>query len=303
MSSLKSVSNFKFDSLGTAMFFVAVAVMATAAFGGTINHGSYAAGTVTFRDVTESGPDIPPGLFVPPAPVPSYTAPTNELAFFPTDFILTDQSLAFDLKSKSSQIGMFATTVPDPTAAITAVNLNIAGLYDVYAPFASVPPSGATSVAQVQMSNVPLTIKVTGVNGSPYAIGSPLTATMPVAPNEVTVVGPGGAAAGTWSGSFAANMAALRAAAGLLPTDRITELQIQANPAIHAASVYATARAQVTNYNVQVNAVPEPPTMVLAGLGVAATVGHSLRRRMMRRNAEAGSEMVGGNFGAVALTA
>jgi hypothetical protein len=198
---------------------------------------------------------------------------------------------------------MFATTVPDPTAAITAVNLNIAGLYDVYAPFASVPPSGATSVAQVQMSNVPLTIKVTGVNGSPYAIGSPLTATMPVAPNEVTVVGPGGAAAGTWSGSFAANMAALRAAAGLLPTDRITELQIQANPAIHAASVYATARAQVTNYNVQVNAVPEPPTMVLAGLGVAATVGHSLRRRMKRRNAEAGSEMVGGNFGAVALTA
>ena len=305
MSSPKFVSDFKFNSLGTAVVFAAIAVMATAAFGGTVNHGDFTSGgNANFRQVTESGSDVPPGLFAPPTPTASASGDLSQLAFFPDRYILTDQAAAFDLKSLSSQLGMYVTAVSDTAATMNAVNFHIAGGYDLYAPFTNIPPGSTTSIAQVQMSNVPLTIRVTGVNQSPWAGGAPLGATMTVIPSDVTVVGPNGSASGVWQGSHSVDMAALRAAAGLSPTDKITEIQIQAPTSVHAASMYARAQASVTNFEVQANvAVPEPPTMVLAGFGVAATIGHSLRRRMMRRNAEVGAELGCDGIGAIALTA
>lgn len=295
MSSLSHKS--PFNCLGAAAFFAAIAVMATAALGGVVNHGSFPAGTASFDNVTESGSAAPPGLFAPPPPTPTSLGTLNELSFFPTSFILTDQSLNFDLKNLSSQLGMHITANPDPAADIQSISLGIAGAYQVFAPFASVPPSGTPSVAQVQMNNVPLTFTVTGVNGAPYAGGTPLAATMAVAPNDVTVVGPGGAASGNWQGTFAANMAALRAAAGILPGDRITQVQIQATAAIFAASIYGSAQASVTNFEVETVVVPEPSTMVLAGLGAVVAIGQGLRRRLARRSA--GSECV--STSAVAL--
>jgi len=302
MSMLNHTS--RLNCLGSAAFFAAIALMATAAFGGTVNHGDYSTGgPAVFRQVTESGPDIPPGLFVPPAPIASVSGDINQLAFFPDRYILTDQSLNFDLKTLSSQLSMFVTAT-DSSGFMYGANFHIAGGYDLFAPFTNIPPSGATSIAQVQMNDVPLTIRVTGVNQSPWAGGAPLAATMPVIPSDVTVVGPNGAASGVWEGSHSVDWAALRVAAGLSPTDNITEIQIQATTAVHAASLYASAQASVTNFEAQVAvAVPEPPTVILAGLGVAAVVGQGYRRRKSRRNAEAGSEMVGGNLGAIALTA
>lgn len=297
----------RFNCLGSAAFFAALALMATAAFGGVVTHGDFpTGGNATFREVTESGTDIPPGLFAPPSPVASASVDgeANQLAFFPNRYILTDQSANFDLKSLSSQLSMYVTAVPNPAASLYSANFHIAGGYDLYAPFTNIPPTNATSIAQVKMNDVPLTIRVTGVNQSPWAVGAPLAATMPVVPSNVTVVGPDGAASGIWQGSYAVDMAALRVAAGLSPTDRITEIQIQAPTSINAASMYARAQASVTNFEVQANiAVPEPPTVILAGLGVAASVGHSLRRRMMRRNAEVGGGTEVAGIGAIALTA
>ncbi|MBU6221337.1 MAG: PEP-CTERM sorting domain-containing protein [Planctomycetes bacterium] len=310
MSSLKYVSNIKFNSLGTAVLFAAVSVMATAAFGGVVNHGDFpSGGNAIFREVTESGPDIPnggPGLYAPPPPVASASldGEANQLAFFPTRYILTDQSLSFDLKSLSSQLSMYVTAVSDPAASLNSVNLQIAGGYDLYAPFTNIPPSNTTSIAQVKMNDVPVTVRVTGVDQSPWAVGGPLAVTMPVLPSNVTVVGPNGAASGVWQGSYAVDMNALRAAAGLAPGQKITEIQIQAPTSVSAASMYARAQASVTNFEVQTGiAVPEPPTVILAGLGVAAVVGQSYRRRMTRRSGEGGAATLGGEFGAIAFTA
>ena len=311
MSIFKHTS--RFNCLGSATFFAAIALMATAAFGGVVNHPDFSTAQVLFSGINESGADIPPGLFMPPDPVVSLTGSSNELSFFPNRFVITDQSLVFDLKSLSSQLGMFVGgKVVSGTGGpvgyeLKTLDFNIQGAYDLYAPFDNIPPTGAVSVAQVQMSDVPLTIKVTGVNWGAYAGGTALGATMTVAPSTVTVVGPGGTNSGVWSGSYAVDMAALRAAAGILPTDSITQIQIQATATVYAASMYASAKASVTNFDVQTNveavAIPEPPTVILAGLGAAAAAGHGLRRRKARRNADAGADVVGDEIGAIALTA
>ncbi|MFO0424262.1 MAG: PEP-CTERM sorting domain-containing protein [Planctomycetia bacterium] len=314
----KTISNFRNTSrcncLGSATAFAALALMATAAFGGVVNHPDFSTDQVAFTGINESGADIPPGLFMPPDPTVTLSGSSNELSFFPNRFVITDQSLNFDLKSLSSQLGMFVNgKIVSGTAGpigyeLETLRLNIKGAYDLFAPFTNIPPSGATSLAQVQMSNVPLTIKVTGINWGPYAGGIPLGATINVAPNTVTVVGPNGADSGIWSGSYAVDMNALRAAAGILPTDSITQIQIQATATVYAASLFASAKASVTNFDIQTETapvpVPEPPTIILAGLGAAAAVGHGYRRRKLRQRDEEGSN---GEWtaeeGAIALTA
>lgn len=309
---MKSPSHFR--SLGGVALFAAV-VSAATAFGGTVSHGNFSTSKVSFRDVTESGADIPPGLFIPPTPTLLETGNRSELSFFPNRFVLTDQSFAFQLKSLSSQLGMFVAgkTVLSGSGGATAyeltsLTLNVKGAYELYAPFSNIPPSGATSVAQAQMSNVPLTIKVTGVNWESYAGGIALGTEIAVTPSTQTVSGPNGSASGIWSGSYSVDWAALRVQAGIQPTDYITEIQIQATPAVHAASMFASAQASVTNFDVQTNtapvAVPEPPTIILAGLGAAAAVGHGYRRRKLRhRDGEGSDGEWNDEEGAIALTA
>lgn len=301
-----------YSCLGSAAIFAVLAIVATAASGGSVNHSDFSTDQILFSGITESGSDIPPGLFIPPDPTVSSSGLSNELSFFPNRFILTDQALSFDLKSLSSQLGMFVSgKTVSGTGGVTAyelksLNFNIKGAYDIYAPFTNIPPDNATSIAQVQMSNVPLTIKVTGVNWGSYAGGSPLAATINVSPSTATVVGPNGAESGVWSGSYAVDMDALRAAAGILPTDYISQIQIQATSTIYAASMYGRAQSSVTNFDIQTDtapvAVPEPPTVILAGLGAAAAVGHGYRRRKQRQ-ASGDSMMTDGNDGAIALTA
>jgi len=68
------------------------------------------------------------------------------------------------------------------------------------------------------------------------------------------------------------------------------------------------ARTTVTNFNVnapvELVAVPEPPTIILAGLGAAAAVGHGYRRRKLRqRGAEGSDGEWTSDEGAIALTA
>jgi len=305
-------NNSRHNCLGSAALFAVLGLIASAAFGGSVSHTDFQTDQVLFSGITESGPDVPPGLFMPPPPLVSSSGSTNELAFFPNRFIVTDQALNFDLKSLSSQLGMFVSGkivsgTGGPTGyELESLNFNIAGAYSLYAPFTNIPPFGATSLAQVQMSNVPLTIKVTGVNWNSYAGGTVLTGTMSVTPSSLTVTGPDGADSGTWTGSYAVDMNALRAAAGILPTDYISEVQIQATASVFAGSLYARAQASVTNFEVQTDtapvAVPEPPTVILAGLGAAAAIGHGYRRRKQR---QAGSESMkaGDDNGAIALTA
>lgn len=55
--------------------------------------------------------------------------------------------------------------------------------------------------------------------------------------------------------------------------------------------------------SVELVAVPEPPTIILAGLGAAAAVGQGLRRRKMRQATEGGSESGDAEEAAAGLTA
>jgi len=306
-------NNSRHNCLGSAALVAVLGLIASAAFGGVMSHSDFQTDQVLFSGITESGPDIPPGLFMPPDPVVSSSGSTNELAFFPNRFIVTGTDQAFGMSTLSSQLGMYtAGRIVSGTGGpigyeLKSLNLSITGAYDLFAPFTNVPPSNTTSIAMVQMNDVPLSIKVTGVNWSQWAVGSPLTTTMSVVPTTETVSGPAGSKSGNWSGSYAVNWNDLRAAAGIQPADYITEIQIQATATVHAASMFASAYASVTNLEVQTDtapiAVPEPPTVILAGLGVAAAVGQGYRRRKSRRNAEVGAEMASDEIGAIALTA
>jgi hypothetical protein len=59
-----------------------------------------------------------------------------------------------------------------------------------------------------------------------------------------------------------------------------------------------------TALSIELVAVPEPPTIILAGLGAAAVVGHGLRRRKLRqRDADGSDAEWTAEEGAIALTA
>ena len=304
-------NNSHHNCFGSAALFAVLGLIASAAFGGVMSHSDFQTDQVLFSDITESGPDIPPGLFMPPDPSVSLTGSSNELSFSPNRFILTDQELQFQIKSLSTQLQMRVSgKVVSGTSGpigyeLDSLNLNINGAYSLAAPFTG-------SKAFVQMDNVPLTIKVTGVNWGTWSKGIALDGMLTVSPNTVeadgpaTIVTPPGPSSGIWSGSYAVDMNALRSAAGILPTDSITQIQITATPIVYAASQYASAMVSVTGFDVQTNveavAVPEPPTLILAGLGAAAAVGHGYRRRKLRQTGS-DSMTTGDDNGAIALTA
>lgn len=285
---------------------------------GTVNHGTFAGTKVTYANVTESGPDIPPSLFVPASPVVTST-PDSQLSFAPQQFVQTDQSILFDMKTKSSQlnIDIIGNATPgDPDYlgyALTGTRFNIAGTYSVWAPFGAgqlAPVFPGASIAKVTMTG-DYTVQVTGVDWAPYSGGSAVGGSMTIVPSDVTATGPQTAATnGTWSGSTTIDWTALRAAAGLSPTANITKIAFQYTAVIGAASIYGSAQTAITNFNVVDTTamvpvpVPEPPTIILAGLGAAAAVGHGYRRRKLRqRDAEGSNGEWTAEEGAIALTA
>lgn len=291
---------------------VALASLAATAFGGSINHGTFEGSKAAYRNVTESGADIPPGLFVPQTPIYTQT-PNPQLTFQPTSFVQTDSGTSFDLKTKSSLLSFAVGSkqiVGDPNYAgyaLTGNTFQIVGTYSVWAPL-GVGDRGAgspASIAKVSM-NSDYTIQVTGVNWHSYSGGTILRRSVTIVPSDVTATGPQGAATnGTWTGTDSINWGDVRLAAGIGASDVITEVSLQFTTDVSAVGVYGTARTQVTNLNVinpvEPVAVPEPPTVILAGLGAAAAVGHGYRRRKLRRaaDAQAGSD----EQDAIAITA
>jgi hypothetical protein len=294
----------------------AAALIAGPASAGSITWGTFGGVKAEYKNVTESGPDVVPpasGLFVPQTPV--YTEnPNPQLTFLPQNFVQTDQNTVFDLKSKSALLAFAVAAKPivgDPDYvgyALTGNTINMAGTYSVWAPFGAgeMGAGSPASIAKVTMA-ADYTIQVTGVNWLPYSGGGSINRSMPIVPSDVNVTGPqGSATTGTWAGTDTIDWAALRVAAGIAPGDFITELSIQYTGQIAAAGVYGRAETRATNLSVANTvdpiAVPEPPTLILAGLGAAAAVGHGYRRRKQR---QAGGErmMNGDDNGAVALTA
>lgn len=294
----------------------AAALIAGPASAGSITWGTFGGVKAEYKNVTESGPDVVPpasGLFVPQTPV--YTEnPNPQLTFLPENFVQTDQNVIFDLQAKTGLLAFAVAAKPlvgNPDYvgyALTGNTINVAGTYSVWAPFgagdrgAGSPPS----IAKITMG-ASYTIQVTGVNWLPYSGGSAINRSMTIVPPDVTVNGPmASAVSGNWSGTSTIDWNDVRIAAGIGAGDYITELSIQLTADIGAAGVYGTARTTLANVNlinpVDPIAVPEPPTLILAGLGAAAAVGHGYRRRKQRQ--ASGELMVNSDdSGAIALTA
>jgi len=294
----------------------AAALIAGPASAGTINWGTFGGVKAEYKNVTETGGDVVPpatGVYVPQQPI--YTEnPNPQLTFLPENFVQTDQNVVFDLKSKSALLAFAVAAKPiagDPDYvgyALTGNTINMAGSYSVWAPFGAGDRGAGSpaSIAKVTMT-ANYSIQVTGVNWVPYSGGSAINRSMPIMPTDVTQTGPAASAlTGTWTGTDTIDAVALQAAAGIAPGNFITELSIQYTGVIAAAGVYGSAETRVTNLSVNNPvdpvAVPEPPTVILAGLGAAAAVGHGYRRRKQR---QAGSEsmLAGDDNGAIALTA
>jgi hypothetical protein len=299
-----------------AVLLGAAALIAGPASAGTINWGTFGGVKAEYKNVTESGPDIVPpatGLFVPQTPV--YTeSPNPQLTFLPENFVQTDENVIFDIQSKTGLLAFAVASKPlvgNPDYvgyALTGNTINVAGTYSVWAPFGAgeMGVGSPASIAKVTMA-ANYTIQVTGVNWLPYSGGSAINRSMVIVPDDVTVTGPqGSATTGGWAGTETIDWNAVRIAAGVGAGDYITELSIQLTADIGAAGVYGSARTTLTNVNlinpVDPIAVPEPPTVILAGLGVAAAVGQGYRRRKQR---QAGSEPMANcdDNGAIALTA
>ncbi len=269
---------------------------------GTVVLGDFVGSKAGFYNVSESGPSIPPSLYTPATPVYS-ESPNPQLRFLPTDFtqmvVETTGTAAFDLQYKTAQLTL--PMVAQPGYAFTGTSLHLAGSYNLFAPF-------ATSQAKVTMAGQ-YSVVVTAVDHQPWAGATPYSSTLVVNPGSVTSIGPqNGFVSDNWSGDVALDWSAVKLAAGVGPTQRITGATIQFTTQIAAASVYATAQATVTNFNVNAPVeavpVPEPPTIILAGLGAAAAVGHGYRRRKLRqRDADGSDAEWNAEEGAIALTA
>jgi hypothetical protein len=290
----------------------AAALIAGPASAGTITWGTFGGVKAEYKNVTESGDDVVPpatGVFVPQTP--SYTEnPNPQLTFLPQNFVKTDVNQGIDLKSKSALLSFAVASKPligNPDYVgyvLTGNTINVAGTYSLWAPFGDV--GEPVSIAKVAMS-ANYTIQVTGVNWLPYSGGSAINRSMTIVPSGQTVTGPqNDTTTGNWAGTSTIDWNDVRIAAGVGTGDFITELSIQLTAQIAAASIYGIAETRLTNLNltnpVDPIAVPEPPTVILAGLGVAAAVGQGYRRRKQR---QAGSEPMANcdDNGAIALTA
>ena len=169
----------------------------------------------------------------------------------------------------------------------------MSGNYQIFAPqgVGEIPGSPlAASIAKVTMAGQ-YSIRVAGVNWQPYSGGQAVTGSMQITPSDVVSTGPqNSSVSGTWDGTQVINWTDLRRASGVKDGDYITDVAVEVTASVAGASIYSTATTSVTTFSVENTteaiapvAVPEPPTIILAGLGVAACVANGFRRRKSNR--------------------
>ena len=274
----------RLSSLGGAAVFALLAVTATAALGGTVSIGTFEGLKGGFYNVSESGSTAP--NFTPPSPEFSDNS-ALQLKFTPSNYMTVETGTTdpISLKYKTAQILVpikAKQLVDDPFSLgyqLTAASLHIAGSYSLQVPFNS-------SQAQFAVA-AQYTAQVTEVDWKSWTTGSPIQATMSITPSGKLDLGPSvNFDDGSWFGDVALDWDLLRSEAGLTPGQYVTGVTVNLSTDIGAASLNAYAKSTLLNYNINAPiapvAVPEPPTVILAGLGVAAAVGHGYRRRLRR---------------------
>jgi hypothetical protein len=254
---------------------IGVAAMSSAS--AQIIHGDFVNSKVSYLNVTESGPNVPPTLFVPPLPNTS-ADPESQLSFAPNNFIQTDQSLAFDLKTKTSQLQVDIQAANglwfDDVDGVKPLELYTAGSYSLVAPFGPSPQSQAFASFTASY-----TLLINEVDNMPFSSGAPYSANVTLVPSDASIIGPGGSAAGTWNGSVKLDINTIKAYFGIAPTNKVTGMLLQYTANLAAAGAYGQSTATLLNFNVVNATVPEPGTFALLTMAAAGLGAHVLRRR------------------------
>lgn len=225
-----------------------------------IIHGDFTNSTVSFLDVTESGPDVPPALFVPPDPTLS-SGDNPTLSFAPSSgSIATDPTVLFDLETKTSQLQMDIQAAPGlwfGTNGGSLLLLGTSGSYNLSA------PSGSPQSQAFASFTASYTLALNEVDNLPFSGGAPYSGTVALVPASASVAGPGGSASGTWSGSVQLDLNNVKAHFGLGPDQNITGMLLQYTANLSAASVLGQTTTSVDNLSVTPSVVPEPSTWAL----------------------------------------
>jgi len=256
---------------------IVVGCVCLASVSAQIIHGDFTNSTVSYLDVTESGPNVPPTLFVPPNPT---LAPGMQptLSFTPANgSIETDPAAPFDLETKTSQLQMDIQSAPGlsfGTDGGEILLLNTSGAYSLDAPNGPSPQSQAFASFTASY-----TLALNEVDNLPYSSGAPYAATIPLTPSGASVSGPGGSASGTWSGSVQLDLNTIKAHFGLAPTSKITGMLLQYTANLSAASVYGKTATSVSSLSVTPTVVPEPSTYALLLMSGAGALWCARRRR------------------------
>jgi hypothetical protein len=260
--------------MGFPFFAVMVALSSLEQSSAQIIHGDFVNSKVSYLYVTESGPNVPPTLFAPPQPTTT-ADPESQLSFAPNDFIQTDQSLEFDLKTKSShlQINMQAADGLwfDDMNGVKPLELYTAGSYSLVAP---VPQSQAFASFTASY-----TLVINEVDNAPFGSGAPYSANVAIVPSGASIIGPNGSAAGTWNGSVQLDINTIKTHFGLAPTSKVTGMLLHYTANLSAAGVYGQSTATRLDFNVVNATVPEPSTYALLLMTGAGALWLARRRR------------------------
>lgn len=326
---------FRAHCFGSGVIFAALAAMGTSVFGGSISYSDpalTASPYVKFTSVSEEWSDTVNGssnpVLSPPDPSVSLFANGTGILFDPQQFLKVDTSgtSPFDLRTKATTLrvnaqGQAVSNNPGVLGyALNDVNFTIGGELSVWAPLSN-PPQPFNSYAQANVAaNYTLVLKQVNwqnVQQNTQSGAVPLnlvqsSTTLRSGDPAIMVqqYGPGGKQFYTWTGNLSLSQAMLKSMFGITdPHQYVTEVGLALNPTISVVGVYGEGYAKVTNVGVSSNSlevqpVPEPPTIILAGLGAAAAVGHGYRRRKLRqRGAEGSNGEWNAEEGAIALTA
>jgi hypothetical protein len=276
---------------------------------GTIPYGDYTSSDMVHFNVVRELNDYANPLLTPPNPVFTELVDGGRLVFEPDAYIQTSQSTLFELQTKTTTLNMLvvgqAGGANSGLAGYFIDNLafSAGGNYSVWAPFSN---SFYTSEAQVEMA-ASVSLRLSGLNWSSVS-GSTISRQLTITPSSpIHQAGPSNLDSGSWSGNLYLSEAELRSAFGITnPNDYITEVSVSYNSRIAAASSYGMGEARLTGLEVSAGmepvAVPEPPTIILAGLGAVAVVANGYRRKKQRRGSSLLLEHME-DTGAIALTA
>ena len=224
----------------------------------------------------------------------------------PTDLVVQDNN-GFAMGTDTGRITFRLQALPG--LVLNTVDLTAAGKYILQ--LSQFLPSTAAYAG----SEMSLDLRIISANG----ISQPLPLLSFNKANGLLVTNPdgftlsgtanGGPHDQSWAASFTKSVmgaGGLAEMSGLAQNALVTEISVSLQTNLYAEALYATATSQTDSVTVggTVQPVPEPPTIILAGLGAAAAVGHGYRRRKLRqRDADGSDSEWNAEEGAIALTA